>query len=496
MALPLILAQAPSLPPPVVTPPPVRSGFEILHEQVPTRIFPRGTTSACENLVSGLLEGKFSPITCIVQQVDLIAREVMYNGLTTITNALKVPLTAAATLAIIFLGYTLIAGRAESAYDPIKKILMICLAVTFVTTFPRWGLPVAEDIVIHIPPEIGALIYNKKSRTEIAIEDSMDDYDTLAGSGYSRQGALDAADALPSLNMRIPLMLDAFLLDGIGYAIAVVANMGMGKTVGAILGSFGGISSALRNSVGLKGCGTNAEQKVPPKAEENDQGFLRKMWGFVATPVAGVTAGISAGIAQFVMAAVSITAGLIVLVMVLYWVLSTTMMYLSNYLRGVLMITLAPIFGLFFLFEKTRDIAQKWLQSLISTALLFLLMSATISMFAAIMDTTLSSLGNPANCSYSPIVFVLVILILYMILTQMTKNLPTITQELTGSSGQSSIDVVGQSLSLVMQTAKVGTAVAGFGMLTNTGLGGKASEVVGSITNRMTPGGTGGDKTP
>lgn len=477
--LPLILSQTPPAP----------SGFEVLHSQLPSRIFPPGSTNACDNLASGLFEGRFSPITCIVQQVDLIAREVMYDGLVTITNTLSAPITLAAVLAVMFLGYTMLTGRVESAYDPIKQILVICLAVAFINGFPRWGLPVAERIVVHAPPELGSAIYPVKSRTEQAIEAALPDHETMRMMGFSRNGY-----DLPNLNMRIPLMLDAFLVDGIVNSIAVVLNMGVGKHVQVILSSFAGLRSAISNTVGLRGCIDESvpPEDLPPDTNEEDQNLWQDLIGHITTGASVIIAPVTAVITQFVMGAVSIAAGLIILGMVLYWVLSTAMMYLSNYLRAVLMLTLTPVFGIFFLFSKTRDIAQKWMQSLISTALLFLLMSATISIFAAVMDTTLSSLGDPRECTYSPLMFVLLLFILYMILTQMTRNLPTITQELTGSSGQSAIDIVGQSLSLVLQAGQVATTgMLGAAALSNAGAGNIAERIRGALTNKMTPGGGG-----
>ena len=471
--LPLILSQTPPLP----------SGFEVLHNQLPSRIFPQGSTSACDNLAAGLFEGKFSPITCIVQQIDVIARDVMYDGLVTVTAMLRVPITLAATLAVIFLGYTMLSGRTENAYDPIKQILTVCLTVVFINGFPTWGLKHAERIIIHMPPDIGAKIYPVESRTEQAIKASLPDHQTMRQLGYSRDGY-----ELPNLNMRIPLMLDAFLVDGIANSIAVALNLGVGKNLQIVLSTFSGLRAALRNTVGLRGCTENRLGDQAEAINEEDTGLWQTLMGHAATAGTAIAATATAAVSQFVMSIVSVTAAVVTLIMVLYWVLSTAMMYISNYLRGVLMLTLTPVFGVFFLFNKTRDIAQKWIQSLISTALLFLLLSATISIFAAIMDTTLSSLANPAECTYSPLVFVLLLFILYMVLTQMTRNLPTITQELTGSSGQSPIDIIGQSLSLAAQAGQATMMGRGLTMLTNRGLLAKADEARGALMNKMKSG--------
>ena len=154
--------------------------------------------------------------------------------------------------------------------------------------------------------------------------------------------------------------------------------------------------------------------------------------------------------------------GFIVLFCAATWALSAGIMYLTNYIRGILLLLLAPIFFIFFFFKKTRDMTQKWAQNLISIMLLNIILVACISVFVYIMDVTMIYINIGKNCDISPFSSGLMAALMFLLLASMTKNIPVIVQELTGSSGQSGQDIPGSALGFGAKAiTSVGATIGG-----------------------------------
>ena len=411
-----------------------------------------GNIEACVRLGNPFIKGDaFSGVTCLSEQVTRVIDFVAQQGYQGLFDAIKNPVAGFVVLAIIIIGYNMLSGNEQSIRKPLLNVLMIGMAFIIFTAYGNVIMPKLKGIMFETSSKIGQ---------------ALNPFETLTSRTYKHP-------VLSYLESNAPPMIDYAFSKGMQLSMAIMASgvksslnlsneqmmslIGDPKHIGLLgctytpippgwhdcyqqqvargIGVFNAVSPTLSKDA-IAHCNNQFNVQI----KDND--YLKSP-GFYTLMTDGLK-NLGKSIAQFF---ALLFIGFIVLFCAATWAITAGMMYLTNYIRGILLLLLAPIFFIFFFFNKTRDMTQKWAQNLISIMMLNIILVACISFFVYIMDVVLAYIHAGTNCDVSPFSSGLMAALMFLLLASMTKNIPVIVQELTGSSGQSGSDVTGSALS-------------------------------------------------
>ncbi len=379
---------------------------------LPALMIPADTGNPCETLWQGVFSADFRPVTCLTHHIDTVIGEVAGGASGRVAATLGTTLTTLATIAIILIGYGMLFGKNEltGLYNPFKAIVAIVAAAVIINNFEGVLYNPIHTLVMEVPVRIVEAVDLPASRAEARVSaTATSEQDKLAG------------------------LIDVAFVNGLQSTLAVltasVPVIGPG-----VLRLFLDDPEAL----GLENC-----TDPPPEGEDRNT-IMTWLWEKFTYVISLEAVGDTlAGLAEL---AFGLILALIVLFSVLTWATYATSLYISNYLKLVLLLVLAPVFLGFFMFAQTRDITQKWCQNLISCALINLILMGMVRIFMLIIESTQVTIANPNGCHIDPFAGSIVLALMYLVLLAMTKNIPVIVSELTGSSGQGAGDVIGNTI--------------------------------------------------
>lgn len=357
--------------------------------------------AACINIGSPFFGSEpFRGFECITDYIVELTEQVSTISITNTQSALQTPMTAVAALAIIIVAYSTLIGGESNIRKPLLQIGVIGLTVVMFNWFPQHAMDDVKRLLIQYPSNLGVAI--------------------------TGQNVPQSSPAGGTLQTQIPAHLDQIF----AKSLRIAWTIGLESTAGA---------AAQRVGAGAKpdNCATGTQEG---------------RWTMLSR-IKNIALGTVKGILHLFMA-------LVIIFTVAVWSTNAAMMFITNYLRAAILLFLAPLFFLLFMFNKTRDISMKWTQSLISVFVLNLLLTILLSLSTLMTGALIGYVWDETSCDIEPFKASVLITLIFCVLYSMTKNIPTIAQELTGSSGQSGAEIIGQAMKFGMQGAGT-AAIAG-----------------------------------
>jgi len=297
----------------------------------------------------------FRGFECITDYIIELTEQVSHISVTETQSVLQTPMTAAAGLAIIILAYSTLIGGEPNIRKPLVQMAVIGFTVIMFNWFPQNAMDDVKRLLIQYPSNLGIAI--------------------------TGQNTPPADPSGGVLQTQIPAYLDQMF----AKSLRIAWTIGLESTAGAAAQSVG---------AGAK------PASCPTSSGKGRWNILGK--------IKNIALGTVKGILHLFMA-------LVIIYTVAVWATSATMMFITNYLRAAILLFLAPIFFILFMFNKTRDISMKWSQSLISVFFLNLLLTILLSLSILMTGALIGYVWDETTCDIEPFKASLLITLIFCV---------------------------------------------------------------------------------